>query len=100
MTNFASISPSEANNLIANHEAVVIDIRDEGSYQNGHIEGATQLDNSSIAGFIDNADQHLPLIIYCYHGISSQSAAAYFADHGFTSVYSVEGGYEAWKEAL
>ena len=35
-------------------------------------------------------------IVTCYHGNSSQSAAAYLVSQGFTDVYSLDGGFELW----
>jgi thiosulfate sulfurtransferase len=35
--------------------------------------------------------------VCCYHGNSSQGAAQYFAEQGFTQAYSLDGGYEMWK---
>ena len=37
------------------------------------------------------------MVVCCYHGISSQGAAAYFAEQGFNEVYSMMGGFEAWQ---
>jgi thiosulfate sulfurtransferase len=39
----------------------------------------------------------MPLIVSCYHGNSSQSAAAYLCSQGFTEVYSLDGGFEVWR---
>lgn len=100
MHNFAPISPAEATHLMKTQDANVVDIRDENSYLEGHVDGALHLDNATIASFISETDHSQPLIVYCYHGISSQSAAAYFAESGFTSVFSVDGGYEAWKNEI
>jgi thiosulfate sulfurtransferase len=47
--------------------------------------------------FLAVADKAKPLIVYCYHGNSSQGAANYFDGLGFKEVYSVDGGYEAWR---
>ncbi|MBB3227930.1 monothiol glutaredoxin [Luteibacter sp. Sphag1AF] len=33
----------------------------------------------------------------CHHGISSRAAAERFAAHGFTQLYNVEGGMDAWS---
>ncbi|WP_049622206.1 Grx4 family monothiol glutaredoxin [Frateuria defendens] len=37
-----------------------------------------------------------PIAFICHHGISSQGAAGRFAAHGFSQVYNVEGGMDAW----
>ena len=78
-------------------EVTLADIRDEASYNNGHISGATLLDNSGIQTFIESTDLDQALIIYCYHGNSSQNAAQFMVEKGFEDVYSMDGGYEMWK---
>ena len=37
-----------------------------------------------------------PILIYCYHGNASREYAQTFSDFGFSEVYSLDGGYEAW----
>ncbi len=97
MTPFTVIAPAAAEQLIAEENAALVDIRDPDAYSASHIEGAIHLDNAALAAFIEDTDKDRPLIVYCYHGISSQSAAAYLAERGFHEVYSVEGGYESWR---
>ncbi|MBL4582642.1 MAG: thiosulfate sulfurtransferase GlpE [Gammaproteobacteria bacterium] len=75
----------------------LIDIRDEQSYANGHISSALHLDNSGVQAFIENADTSKPLLVYCYHGNMSQSAAAYFGEQGFEETYSMDGGFSDWE---
>ena len=98
MAEFKRISAVEANELIAaNAESHVVDIRDENAFNAFHINNAIHLNNANVQEFILNAEFETPLIIYCYHGISSQNAAHMFAEQGFEEVYSVDGGYEAWQ---
>ncbi len=75
----------------------IVDIRDEQSYASGHISSALHLDNSSVQPFIENADTSKPLLVYCYHGNMSQSAAAYFGEQGFEQAYSMDGGFSDWE---
>lgn len=75
----------------------VVDIRDPESFSSGRIKGAIHLDNQSLQQFIDSADLDAPLIVCCFHGISSISAAQFLIERGFDQVYSLAGGFEAWK---
>ena len=75
----------------------IIDIRDEQSYVNGHISSALHIGNSNVQPFLENADTSKPLIVYCYHGNMSQSAAAYFGEQGFEEAYSMDGGFSDWE---
>ncbi|CAD5107009.1 thiosulfate sulfurtransferase GlpE [Zestomonas carbonaria] len=96
MTDFKRISPDQAQALRQNG-AVVVDIRDPQSFAMGHIAGSRHLDNYSLADFIAHADFDKPLIVACYHGNSSQGAAAYLVGQGFAEVYSLDGGFELWR---
>ncbi|WP_372865526.1 thiosulfate sulfurtransferase GlpE [Spongiibacter sp.] len=95
---FKRISIDEAEQLISQRAAQLADIRDEQSFQLGHIAGASHLDNHNLQQFIEAADPDQPLVIYCYHGNSSQSAAQFFVEKDFTEVYSMDGGFEAWRQ--
>ena len=96
MTDFKRIPPEQAQAL-RDQGAVVVDIRDPQAYAAGHIKDATHLDNHSLHDFITKADLDAPLIVACYHGNSSQSAAAYLVAQGFSEVYSLDGGFELWR---
>jgi thiosulfate sulfurtransferase len=39
----------------------------------------------------------IALLVYCYHGNMSQSAAAYFGEQGFEEAYSMDGGFSDWE---
>ncbi len=77
--------------------ATLLDIRDEQSFQAGNIEQSIHLTNANVEEVVNGLDKENPVIIYCYHGNSSKSAADYFNNLGFKNTYSVDGGYEVWK---
>jgi thiosulfate sulfurtransferase len=96
MTDFKRISPEQVHAL-REQGAVLVDVRDAQTYATQHIPDSHHLDNHSIADFIRQADLYKPLVVLCYHGNSSQSAAAYLVGQGFSEVYSMDGGFELWK---
>jgi thiosulfate sulfurtransferase len=55
------------------------------------------LSDANIQPFVAGTDRSKPIVVYCYHGHTSQGAAAYLLDQGFQEVYSVMGGFEGWK---
>ncbi|MEH6470548.1 MAG: thiosulfate sulfurtransferase GlpE [Halopseudomonas sp.] len=99
MTEFKQIDINQAQQLL-DKGAALADIRDQDSYLNRHISGAVHLDNQNLQQFIDEADLDAPVLIYCYHGMSSQSAAQFLIERGFDEVYSLAGGFEAWQQAF
>ena len=78
MSEFTCISPERALEL-RSEGARIVDIRDPHSYATLHVAGAQRLDNQNIHDFIAAADLDAPLLVFCYHGHSSQSAAAFLA---------------------
>ncbi|RCU51099.1 MULTISPECIES: thiosulfate sulfurtransferase GlpE [Corallincola] len=100
MSEFQHIDVMQTQQLLDADEATVVDIRDENSFAAGHIQGSVHLTNGSLSNFMADADFDRPLIVVCYHGISSQGAAQYMAQQGFEQVYSMDGGFEAWRRQL
>ena len=47
---------------------------------------------------METADRSAPLLVYCYHGNNSVGAAEYFVNNGFTSVFSLDGGYAEYSQ--
>lgn len=96
MSQFKAITPQAAANLLE-QGATVVDIRDQNSFNTSHIPQAHNLNNDNLPVFLQQADRNQALIVYCYHGISSQSAADFLAGQGFSEVYSLDGGFEQWR---
>ena len=95
MSQFSHISAQDALTLIE-EGAIVADIRDLTNFQANRIKGALQLSNDNVQKFLENTELEKAVIVCCYHGISSQSAAAFLCEQGFQSVYSLDGGFENW----
>ncbi|MDF0533501.1 thiosulfate sulfurtransferase GlpE [Shewanella yunxiaonensis] len=96
MSAFQIISATKLKQMQQQADVQIVDIRDAGSFEKGHIPGAIRLGNDNLATFMAQADMEKPLVVVCYHGISSQSAAEYLHQQGFDDVYSLEGGFAAW----
>ncbi|MCE9680439.1 thiosulfate sulfurtransferase GlpE [Shewanella sp. AS1] len=75
----------------------IVDIRDSASFAAAHIPSSTNLTNDNLATYISEADMDQPLVVVCYHGISSQNAAQYLHEQGFDHVFSLDGGFSAWQ---
>ncbi len=96
---YKQLSQIEATKLIAERETLILDVRDEDSFNQAHIENARYLTVAELQTFCETVDPKQPILVYCYHGISSQSVAQHLVEEGFREVYSLVGGFEAWKAA-
>ena len=97
MNELIRIDCEKASEIYLQDGCQLIDIRDEESYLAGHIADAVHIDNNTLKQFVSSAEPSKPLLIYCYHGNSSQQAGHYFIEQGFKKVYSVDGGFEQWR---
>jgi len=95
--NFKHMQISELHQVLTDETHVVVDIRDPASFQSGHIPKAIHLSNDSLAEFLRTADFDAPVVVCCYHGISSQQAAQFLISQDFTEVYSLDGGFTDWQ---
>ncbi|MCW8329528.1 thiosulfate sulfurtransferase GlpE [Photobacterium sp. SDRW27] len=99
MEQFEHISVEQAYALLQQPElgGVLVDIRDPQSFALSHPEPAFHLTNDTMVAFMDQVDFEQPVIVMCYHGVSSQGAAQYLINQGYETVYSLDGGFEAWR---
>ncbi|QJQ94785.1 MULTISPECIES: thiosulfate sulfurtransferase GlpE [Halomonadaceae] len=83
--------------LDAEQPLTLVDIRDPVSFSQGHIPGSRHLDNATVGALLDETPADQPLVVVCYHGHSSQQAAAWLAGQGYQRVYSLDGGFTDWS---
>ena len=76
---------------------IIVDVRRQDEYDEGHIPGAILIPNESIS---DERPKELPdldqiILIYCRTGRRSKEASQKLADMGYTNVYEF-GGISTW----
>ena len=84
----------------ADSNAVLIDVRSEGEYSQGHIPNSLLIDIYKGQGFIyeiDELDKSKSYYVYCRSGVRSRQACAIMNKLGFDSAYNLIGGIINWK---
>lgn len=81
--------------------AQIVDVREDNEWENGHAAGAIHVGRGVIERDIINKfpDKDAELILYCGGGYRSALAADNLQKMGYTNVFSMAGGWTAWKEA-
>ena len=95
---YKRISITDAKTFLDDGTAQIVDIRDEESFLLGRIPHSQHLTPVNLQVFLESADLDKPLLVCCYHGNSSQPTAQFLYEKGFEDVYSIDGGFEAWKQ--
>lgn len=99
MSQVIDITPEKTWEMLQDGTAVLLDVRNIQDFSRSHVLGAFHLTNHSLQDFQDEYDYDEPVIIMCYHGISSHSVGTYLLEQGYEQVYSVIGGFEGWEKA-
>ena len=87
--------------LTSGAEFRLIDTREESEWNAGHAEGAIHLGKDTIERDIEMAvpDEGSKIVLYCGGGYRSALAADALQKMGYRRVYSLAGGWRAWRAA-
>jgi rhodanese-related sulfurtransferase len=85
----------------ANAGVQLIDVREDNEWQLGRAAGSIHLAKGIIERDIEAEvpDKVTELILYCGGGFRSALAADVLQQMGYTNVYSMAGGWKAWRES-
>jgi hydroxyacylglutathione hydrolase len=93
----AELNPDAASDAIA-EGAQVLDVREPGEFEAGHVEGALHVPLGSLPQHLDELPRDRPLLAYCGIGERSATAASILERKGFGPLMNLAGGFQAWKK--
>lgn len=102
-TQVKNVTVSGALNLINNNSGnpdfVILDVRTQDEYDEGHISNATMLDfySDTFESDLDKLDKTKTYLVYCRTGSRSARATGMMIDLGFSDVYNMLGGIVQWE---
>lgn len=84
-------------------DVLVLDVRTGEEFEAGHLPGATRIHVDELDEVVDEgrfpAASRQPVLVYCTVGDRSSRAATILAERGYTEVFGLVGGIEAWERA-
>lgn len=89
----------QATQLINREDALVVDVREAGEYDAGHILGARNFPLARLESGELGKRKNQPVIVYCDGGGRAQKAAALLRKQGYEKVVNLSGGLGAWQQA-
>jgi len=78
----------------------LIDIRKKDAYSEGHINGARHIPIVQLMRNYNRLRMDQPVYLVCPNGKMCRRASSMLVSKGFSQVYSLEGGIEAWTKPL
>lgn len=80
-------------------DPLVIDVREESEYAEGHIPGAVNIPIRTLAANVESIPMDTPVIVYCQSGYRAGLATAALRSLGYDNVRAFGGSYKAWTAA-
>jgi hydroxyacylglutathione hydrolase len=89
------------NGALAEGELQVLDVRDANEWESGTIDSATLASFKHLPAELDrlSLSSDRPVAVVCAGGMRSSTACSILRRRGFSRVYNVKGGMDAWREA-
>ncbi len=101
--NIQEVQAADIPALLKQHPNLsIIDVREDGEFAAGHIQGAEHIGKGVIERDIEklHPDRTESLYLYCGGGFRSALAAEALVKMGYEDVYSIDGGWGVLSQIL
>lgn len=99
---YEDISVKEAKNRIdANPEIFILDVRWASEFNDGHIQGAVNINVNFIFSNVDKlpTEKNTEIIVYCDNGLRSRDGAEKLIILDYTNVSNMKEGFNDWRKS-
>jgi molybdopterin/thiamine biosynthesis adenylyltransferase/rhodanese-related sulfurtransferase len=98
MTDSTSVTATElAASLERGDELVLLDVREPWEAEIASLPGAMLVPLGSLESVVDKLDPAEDFVVYCHHGVRSESALGFLRGRGFDHAKHLSGGIDAWS---
>jgi phage shock protein E len=95
------VDARSAHKLLSQTNLLILDIRTPEEFKSFHIAGATNIDffSPNFEQRINALDKSKNYLVHCASGGRSNQSLKKFQKYDFQSIYHLDGGINAWKNA-
>jgi len=98
LSGISEVGPGEATRMLNHDNAVMVDMRSDKEYREGHVVNAIHTPSQDNLAVLDKY-RDKPVIVYCNSGSRSVAFCSKLRKQGFTTVYNLKGGILGWQKA-
>lgn len=96
---YQDIDTTTATTLMDGKDLIILDVREEKERKSGFIAGDVHIPLAQVKNKLDTLDKSKKVLVYCRSGSRSSHIAGMLTRNEFEQVYSLKGGFNAWKKA-
>jgi rhodanese-related sulfurtransferase len=104
MPGIPELSPTEFTNRWPDYarrdDVVLLDVREHDELAVAAVPGALHIPMREVPGRLAELDAQKPLVVMCHSGGRSRRVAEYLLGVGFTTVFNLKGGIDAWSTQI
>ncbi|MCO5186571.1 MAG: rhodanese-like domain-containing protein [Anaerolineae bacterium] len=94
-----TIDVNTANALRGRDDVVLIDVREQWEYDEGHIPGVELIPINEVPARMSEIPTDKTVVLTCRTGNRSGQVFDFLTQNGFDNVHNMEGGIVAWQAA-
>lgn len=76
---------------------LLLDVREPIEFAHARIKGSLHIPLQQLPGRLIELDAEQDIVVICHHGMRSQQACLFLQDAGFSKLYNLQGGIDAWS---
>jgi rhodanese-related sulfurtransferase len=81
-------------------EVVLLDVREHDELAIAAVDGARHIPMREVPARLEELERDQPLVVMCHSGGRSRRVAEFLQGNGFTNVFNLKGGIEAWSTQI
>ena len=94
-----TVDVATVNALLNNDDVLLIDVREQWEYDEGHLPGITLIPMGDVPNRLSEIPTDKEVILTCRSGNRSGQVTDFLRQQGYTNVHNLEGGIVAWQAA-
>ena len=79
---------------------VILDVREGWEMQICALPGSTHIPMGQIPDRLSELDPARETVVVCHHGVRSRRVIGFLEPRGFTQLYNLTGGVDAWAREI
>lgn len=79
---------------------VLLDVREPWEVETASIAGCVSIPMQEIPARSEELDDEAPIVCICHHGARSANVAMFLESRGFTQMFNLQGGIDAWSHLV
>jgi rhodanese-related sulfurtransferase len=87
-------------NYASSSDVVLLDVREHDELAIAAVDGARHIPMREVPARLDDLDPAKPLVVMCHSGGRSRRVAEFLQGNGYTNVFNLKGGIEAWSTQI